>query len=244
MRERNSAERMQFAYALMTEKAKELQSAKVGVHVFFVITQCDQYKALLSTNLELFEAGLKGLIAGMPSAQIKRIYMSSVYQTELKQIGAESAVKFCPVPVVRKNNRQPGSLGIKTLVGCICDVSLRKKAMDEEIMLGKWNMLKTELDRLGERAERAIEEARGLIAKLKTRTNDRLYDFDLNNDIRRVESALSAYRKAKAGDCYTIPGWDAVHSLEEVVNAVRLDLGNSVRLLEKTVDGTRSRYGI
>ena len=151
-RDRDYAERMQFAYSFMMARTEELQRPHKDRRVFLVITQCDQYKALLSSNMELVENGLKGLLADASCSQIERIYTSSAYQTELKAIKIGDAkspnLKFCPTSKDLRRNDQPSSLGIKTLVERICNVSERAAAERIETLKRKLEALKKELGTL------------------------------------------------------------------------------------------------
>lgn len=202
-RERNSAERMQFAYSIMKEKAKELQSLKKDVEVFFVITQCDQYKALISSKKDYFEDELNHLIAGAPTTPIQIIYTSSVYQTELKQIKTEVDksinLKFCPVSHRLKRQDQPSSLGIKALVQHICNVSSRVAAermrkIDEELERRaiERNELEEKLEGLARSVEDAMAEVQKTIAGGRV-SSDRL--MDLNADKDRLARALRDYNE-------------------------------------------------
>lgn len=206
-RDRDYAERMQFAYSFMMARAEELQRTKKGRRVFLVITQCDQYKALLSRNMELVENGLKGLLADASCSQIERIYTSSAYQTELKAIKIGDAnskwLKFCPT--MRRCNDQPSSLGIKTLVGHICNVSKSLRAIGIEILKERLGALTKEFDALTkesdglkkkfaaleESAKCATEEAQKII-KVMEKDAKKFWEslYELRKDRDSVVSAL------------------------------------------------------
>ncbi len=251
--DRNAAERLQFAYSLMAARAEELQRTNRNtdreVEVFFVITQCDQYKALLSTGKEAFEEGLRRLIGGMVRPQIERIYTSSVCQTELKKIysndGKSQSLKFCPTSASRRDRAQPCSLGVSTLVEHIWNASVRvgqlrieierKRREEDEI---KKLSLKTELNRLMEYARSAMAEAQKILCIMR-RKDKKYFEalLDLGNDYDSVAAALSDC-EAKIKNC-----GDTIHGLEAVLKEVTPNINKTVKDLGKRVEQLRKKYG-
>ena len=246
-REPDYAERMQFAYSFMLARAEELRRANSEVRVLLVITQCDQYKALLSSNKELFDNGLRSLLADAPCSQIERIYTSSAYQTELKKLTFNDvqvqSFKFCPVSKMHRRDGEPCSLGIQRLIDHICDVSSRvkakyetKKAESEEITKREWLKLKGELEGIERKANCTIDEARKIIGNSSS-------EFTLSPHVRRVEIALQSYHKARVSadekGYYTIPGEDAVKALKDLLLDVKPDVEHSVGILAAAIKAGR-----
>ena len=246
--ERDYAERMQFAYSFMLSRAEELRrTADREVRVLLVITQCDQYKALLSSNTELFENGLESLLADVPCSQIERIFTSSAYQTELKKVTVTDAksqiLKFCPVSKMHRRSDQPCSLGIEKLVDHICDVSSRVKAeyktaqADVENRIKReWMRLKMALDNLESNANSSMDEARRIIGNNGS-------EFTLSPHVRQVELALQSYYKARdaaneKGYCST-PSEDAVKALGGLLLRVEPDIVHWVGILDAALKTTR-----
>ena len=174
--EKMSALRMQTAYSLMAKKSNGL--ANKNVKILFVVTQCDQYKALLNNDKASFELGLRNLTWGAKVEPEQIIYTSSAYQTEIKKIGEAESLKFCPVHTSRRQSGQPLMLGINTLVEKICQVAQKvaakhrqeeeeRKRKEEEAEEKEKREMKGKIKCFVEDAQSAIDKARRILAKLR-----------------------------------------------------------------------------
>ncbi len=247
------AKRMQFAYSTMTAKAKELQEAKKTegkyVEVLFVITQCDQYKALISNNRDLLKNGLYRLIMGEPATPINIIYTASVYQTELKKIGTKADesiyLKFCPVSERKRNKEpmrkdQPCSLGIKTLMERICSVSEKEKAErgretaekeaedirkikeEEERLQKELALLNEKLDNLEDELNGAIKNAEEMMEKMKRKKDDKNHSDSFKNLVdacNLVKTALYKIQELRKNCGNTMEDLNAVKKALEDLKA-------------------------
>ena len=127
---KNPCVKMAFAYGKMLAKVKELQQLKPNVEFALIVTQCDQYKALFCTKKKLIEDGIKALTGSNIGAEFKNlriIYTSSAYQTELKILcsfdGNSKKYKFCPTPIGRRDKNTRSSLGINEVLSLMIATS-------------------------------------------------------------------------------------------------------------------------
>ena len=163
-----------FAYHSIIEKAAELHKER-GVQIQFVITQCDQCKALLSTDegKELINNCLGNLIMSrLSSYGIDKIYISSVYQTRLKKVGKGGKLKFFPTEKSMRDKDEPSSLGLDKILDLICNVAANVYLKAAKAMAAKENRKRDELGSARSCAIKTIEKAKLLLGNKKKFAKD------------------------------------------------------------------------